>query len=316
MTFDESIIGNYIDEPSDVFLGDDGVVPSIGRGTVAVSVFEDSKVTKMKLDNVLHVPELKKNLLSVPAMTAKGAVVHFDNERCVVTKNDKDYTIGHKVGDKLYKLNNKQVYAMLLTARPISKGDDKDNDADEMVKDEEDEVQKEVEENDDTAPSYESSNQLKDRYHEERSLLQLKLKKSDAENKELKLQVKQRNEEIHRLQEKLKEELARLVHLQGDTEKQLDLELMHHVEAADKDDGEVSSYSRFETNYQPYSDVLVTASSQYQHYNGGERVAGNAIHVQYSPTDSNMVADVMTEALPRIKFEKFRSLLGGGTVIE
>ena len=40
-----------------------------------------------------------------------------------------------------------------------------------------------------------------------------------------------------------------------------------------------------------------------------ERVACNEIVVDYCPT-GNMVADVMTKAVPKVKFEKFRSLLG------
>lgn len=40
-----------------------------------------------------------------------------------------------------------------------------------------------------------------------------------------------------------------------------------------------------------------------------ERVACNEIIVDYCPT-GDMVADVMTKAVPKVKFEKFRSLLG------
>ena len=40
-----------------------------------------------------------------------------------------------------------------------------------------------------------------------------------------------------------------------------------------------------------------------------ERVATNEVIVKYCNTN-DMIADVMTKALPRVKFEKFRSLLG------
>ena len=40
-----------------------------------------------------------------------------------------------------------------------------------------------------------------------------------------------------------------------------------------------------------------------------ERVATNEINVEYCPT-SNMVADIMTKALPKTTFENFRDLLG------
>ena len=40
-----------------------------------------------------------------------------------------------------------------------------------------------------------------------------------------------------------------------------------------------------------------------------ERVISKEIEVKYCPTN-NMVADIMTKALPKVTFEKFRHLLG------
>ena len=44
------------------------------------------KVT-LNLHKVLFVPEIKKNLLSVPAMTQMQAEVIFDEEKCYIIKN-------------------------------------------------------------------------------------------------------------------------------------------------------------------------------------------------------------------------------------
>lgn len=51
------------------------------------------------LQNVLYVPDLSKNLVSVTAMTRTGAEVYFDEKKCI--KNDRKFVIGHAYHDKL-----------------------------------------------------------------------------------------------------------------------------------------------------------------------------------------------------------------------
>ena len=83
----------------DVFLRDSATLPATGQGNVRVPIYDVSRgITNLKLHEVLYVPGLKKNLLSVPAMTKMGAEVLFDNEKCVVFKGGQEITIGHKVG--------------------------------------------------------------------------------------------------------------------------------------------------------------------------------------------------------------------------
>ena len=119
MTYDRSSLSDFVEETSNVFLGDDMNLPAVGRGNVIIPVYENSKVTNLKLQNVLYVPGLKKNLVSVGAMVLNKdddndkAVVYFDDEKCVVSKGGKNYTIGHFIGNKLYKLNNRREYASI-----------------------------------------------------------------------------------------------------------------------------------------------------------------------------------------------------------
>ena len=59
---------------------------------------------QLALNKVLYVPEITKNLLSVPAMTQMGAEVLFDNGKCSITKDGRTINIGHIVDNKLYTL--------------------------------------------------------------------------------------------------------------------------------------------------------------------------------------------------------------------
>eukprot|EP00794_Sanderia_malayensis_P016468 gene16468-18105_t len=59
----------------------------------------------LTLENVLFVPKLRKNLMSVAAMAKKGAEIKFDKETCTVIKDERTLVIGHIVDDRLYKVN-------------------------------------------------------------------------------------------------------------------------------------------------------------------------------------------------------------------
>jgi hypothetical protein len=78
-------------------------IESIHTGTVNISLGDSIKA----LRDVLHVPELKKNLLSVRALTREGHKVTFNPDGTVVmTETDNDehsFEIGQAVGD-LYHL--------------------------------------------------------------------------------------------------------------------------------------------------------------------------------------------------------------------
>ena len=109
MTFNKSAMSNYsLFDKSDahnVALGDGYVVQAEGKGEVKLLVRSKDKVVKLTLHNVLYVPNLSKNLLSVNSITEKGAGVYFDNSKCTLVKDDKSYEIGHAYKGKLYRLN-------------------------------------------------------------------------------------------------------------------------------------------------------------------------------------------------------------------
>lgn len=74
-----------------------GVVKLRARDVVGLA-------TRVKLEDVLFVPGLSANLVSVSALTMKGFDVIFKKDQCCITKGDRVLLIAQKVGD-LYKLN-------------------------------------------------------------------------------------------------------------------------------------------------------------------------------------------------------------------
>ena len=53
----------------------------------------------------MFVPELTKNLLSVSSIAKNGGIVKFDEQRCIVSKEGKNITIGNIVDGKSYRVN-------------------------------------------------------------------------------------------------------------------------------------------------------------------------------------------------------------------
>ena len=56
-------------KPSQITLGDSSLIPAFGTGVIHVQVHNGSKWTKVALHNVLYVPDLYGNLLSIPQIT-------------------------------------------------------------------------------------------------------------------------------------------------------------------------------------------------------------------------------------------------------
>lgn len=69
---------------------------TVGKRSIAVG-FGDLHLTlkplcyknrKVKLQDILYVPELRNNLLSVPSITVKGYTVTFGKDRIAIKRND------------------------------------------------------------------------------------------------------------------------------------------------------------------------------------------------------------------------------------
>ena len=85
-------------------LADDTVIFAYGKGELQLILYDGKDKVNATLKDVLYVPKIQKNLLSLPSLTDKDAEVQFKGKHCKKIINGNAYSIGHKHG-KLYKLN-------------------------------------------------------------------------------------------------------------------------------------------------------------------------------------------------------------------
>ena len=96
------ILFTHIDKnfSNKIFLGDGNHATSKGLGTIKIQLHNGMNVN---LTNVLYVPNLAENLISVKRMTEKGLTVIFDEENCYVKDKEEISEVG-KMSGGLYKL--------------------------------------------------------------------------------------------------------------------------------------------------------------------------------------------------------------------
>jgi len=122
MTGNKEVLKNLImkDSPHKVKLGDDSQYPIKGEGE-AIYFLESGKW--MKMQKVLFVPGLKKNLLSISALEEKGFRVAFVDGQVLMWSKGKTFesavTIGLQEGG-LYRLKGKAEQALVHSSISLS----------------------------------------------------------------------------------------------------------------------------------------------------------------------------------------------------
>ena len=96
MTYERDNLSEYVEfkRPCKVNLGDDRVILAYGKGTYRLSIDLNGSSQKIAFKNVLYLPELKRNLLSVQAMSKLGATVVFKEDECRISKDSRLIGIG------------------------------------------------------------------------------------------------------------------------------------------------------------------------------------------------------------------------------
>ena len=87
-----------------VFLGDNGMVEAMGKGSILVETQVKGQMKRITIHDVLHVPKLHANLLSVSKLASKGLKVHFNVMGCVVRAQSGDMLAMDSMEANLYQL--------------------------------------------------------------------------------------------------------------------------------------------------------------------------------------------------------------------
>ena len=93
-----------LDESQSVTLGDGHTLEAVGKGVVALKLeLEGGKTITGRLHDVLYVPELAYNLLSISKVTKLGKRVDFYKSHCnIIDDNERIIATGTKRGDLYY----------------------------------------------------------------------------------------------------------------------------------------------------------------------------------------------------------------------
>jgi Reverse transcriptase (RNA-dependent DNA polymerase)/GAG-pre-integrase domain/Integrase core domain len=94
-------------KPIKVVLRDDSAIPAVGIGRLFVRMYTGSQWTRAILQDVLHVPDLHGNLLSVSHFDCRGHEVRFADNGCqLLDKSSNLICVGHLQGN-LYTMDIK-----------------------------------------------------------------------------------------------------------------------------------------------------------------------------------------------------------------
>ena len=129
MSNDEEQFSDFrrFDKPKQVALGDGRELEAVGQGTVYLSMnLPEGKTCQRKLRDVLYVPRLSYNLLSVSKAADTGKTTEFDNVHCrIIGEGGKLLAMGTKVGCLYYldyqKIARGQQVNAAETKKPESK---------------------------------------------------------------------------------------------------------------------------------------------------------------------------------------------------
>ena len=110
MTSHKTAFDTYeVISPRNVRLSDGSVAEAIGMGSIVVGVEARGKATTIRITDVLHVPKLQANLLSVSKLLSKGLKVFFHVNECIVEGANGDVVAIARREGSLYEMCFKEV---------------------------------------------------------------------------------------------------------------------------------------------------------------------------------------------------------------
>lgn len=86
-------------------VGDGNRVTILGKGNVKVKCFVETGTVVAILYDVLYIPDLATNLLSIGSCTTKGLTAMFEQGICFLKRRDKTVAMGKRINKELYLMN-------------------------------------------------------------------------------------------------------------------------------------------------------------------------------------------------------------------
>ena len=94
---------------SNVFLVDNDMMEVVGKGSILVETQVMGQKRRITIHDVLHVPKLHANLLSVSKLASEGLKVHFNVMGCVVRAQSGEMLAMDSMEANLYQVELKKV---------------------------------------------------------------------------------------------------------------------------------------------------------------------------------------------------------------
>lgn len=92
-----------------ITVGNEQVVYARGRGMIDADFYLDGYTKRQTLADVLYVPDLGKNLLSIGSSTDRGAIATFTTYSVTLRKNGRIVVKGYRPGSGLYRIKMKAI---------------------------------------------------------------------------------------------------------------------------------------------------------------------------------------------------------------
>ena len=109
MAFDYSLFSNLVrTTPQPVYMGNNNTLAAKGIGDVPITLVHEGREHRGVLRNVLYVPGLATNLVSVRQLVEHGFAVNFAKDRCTIEDSEGTVLAKAYLNDKLYRLSTKQ----------------------------------------------------------------------------------------------------------------------------------------------------------------------------------------------------------------
>ena len=101
--------------PRNVQLNDKNVLQNLGMGSIVVKIILENKINQIHIKDMLNIPKLYVNLLSINKLVSDGLKIQFNLNECIVKSCDGEVIVIAPRERKLYAINFVNVHEAEVT---------------------------------------------------------------------------------------------------------------------------------------------------------------------------------------------------------